>query len=130
MQHQGIGYLKRKAIGLAAVTSIIKHTKDDAGVEHLEVEQVLTGGVKGNKEARTLSWTEKHAHDNVFGPIIHKSRRLNVEEHDIAFLKEGWLPDTIEHGGINVYATSDTPKSKMSWTAEQVSVKLSAINGD
>lgn len=129
MQHQGIGYLIRKVIGLATVTSIIKHIKDDAGVEHLEVEQVMTGGLKV-KETRTLDWTEVYTDDNVFGPIINKARRLKVEEHDIAFLKEGWLPDTMEHGGINAHTTSDTPKNKISWTAEQVGVKFAHNHGD
>lgn len=100
---------------------MIKHSKDDAGIEHIEVDQILTGGISGVKEIRHLDWSEHETSDHIYGPLITKSRRFNVEEHDIAFLKEGWLPDTLEHRAINGYAKSDTAKSGTTWSAEQVS---------
>jgi hypothetical protein len=38
---QGIGYLKRLAIRNATVTLDIKHYKDEAGVEKIDINQVL-----------------------------------------------------------------------------------------
>lgn len=40
-------------------------------------------------------------------------------------LKEGWLPDTLEHGGIQTIAWSDTPKSGKTWKADVVSSQQS-----
>lgn len=51
-----------------------------------------------------------------------KSRRVKVEELDIAFLKEGWTADTIEHGVVQSHVESDTPKSERVWIANQVSM--------
>lgn len=31
-----------------------------------------------------------------------------------------WLPDTLEHGGVESYVESDTPKSGITWIADQV----------
>lgn len=59
---------------------------------------------------------------------VGKSRRLKVEEIDNEFLKEGWLPDTVEHGAINSHVISDTAKSGREWTAEQVGYRFSDSN--
>lgn len=37
---QGVGWLKRKAISMGTVTLDIKHYKDDAGIEHVDIDQV------------------------------------------------------------------------------------------
>lgn len=42
---------------------------------------------------------------------VGKPRRLQVEEIDDVFLKTGWLPDTVEHGTIQLYDVSETAKS-------------------
>lgn len=99
----------------------VKHFKVDDGVERIDIDQVLTGGIPGTKENRTLDWTERESGDHVFGAYLSKSRRVKVEEVEIPFFKEGWLQDTLEHGAINSYVKSDTAKSGTSWIAEQVS---------
>jgi hypothetical protein len=45
---------------------------------------------------------------------------LKVDEIENEFLRDGWLPDTVESGAINSYVKSDTPKSNTTWVAEQV----------
>lgn len=54
---QGIGWFKRRAISLATITLDIKQYRDDEGVEHIDIEQTATGGIKGTTENRTLDWT-------------------------------------------------------------------------
>ena len=39
--HQGIGWFKRKIIANATITLAIKHYKDDAGVEKIDIDQVI-----------------------------------------------------------------------------------------
>lgn len=124
LQLQGVGWLKRKAIVYGTVTLAIKHTKDDEGIEQIHIEQTLTGGIPGTTEDRTLWWKERENEDHVFGPVVGKSRRVKAAELDIPFLKEGWTPDTIEHGLIQSYVESDTPKSGTVWIANQVSCRV------
>lgn len=54
---QGIGWIVRKAISIATITLDVKQYRDDEGVEHIDIEQTATGGVKGTTENRTLDWT-------------------------------------------------------------------------
>ncbi|KAI0051652.1 hypothetical protein FA95DRAFT_1602421 [Auriscalpium vulgare] len=117
---QGVGWMKRKAIGLATLTLYVKQYKDDTGAEHIDIDQALTGGIPGTTEKRVLDWQPRDHDDHVFGFVIGKTRRIKLEEIEDEFLRAGWLPDTDEHGFINSYVSSDTPKSGTSWTAEQI----------
>ncbi|KAK7059105.1 hypothetical protein VNI00_001730 [Paramarasmius palmivorus] len=127
---QGVGWMKRKAIGLATITLFIKHYKDDNGVEHIDINQTLTGGIPGTREERTLTWTERENEDHVFGSVIGKSRRLkDLGEIDDDFLKTGWTPDSLEHGLVQSYVESNTPKSGRTWIAVQL-WGIEEINGE
>lgn len=53
---------------------------------------------------------------------VGKSRRLGVDEIENEFLKEDWLPDTVEHRAIHSYVISNTEMSGREWTAEQVGI--------
>lgn len=128
LELQGVGWLKRKAIALATITLNINHYKDDGGVEHIDIDQILTGGIPGTTEKRSLNWTFHEHEDHVFGAIIGKSRRSKVEDIEEPFLKEGWLPDTIEHGVIESYVESDTPKSNTTWNVSQVRQPISFLS--
>lgn len=105
---------------MASLTLTVKHYKGDDRVEHIDIDQALTGGIPGTSENRILDWTERKADDRIFGPVVSKTRRLKLEDITNEFLKKNWLPDTAEHGTINSYVYSDTPKSGTSWVAEQV----------
>jgi len=113
-----MGWFKRKAIAIGHVHVTIKNYKDDDGVEHVDAVQTVSGAT-GNTEERTLTWEEKNVEDPIFGWVNSKSRRVKPSELDEPFLKEGWTEDTLEHGVINNYVTSDTPKSGTSWIAIQ-----------
>lgn len=120
---QGVSWLTRMAISYGTITLSVKHYKDDDAIEHIDIGQTITGGIPGTREIRTLIWKERENYDHVFGHVIGKSRRVPVDQLDIAFLKEGWTTDTIRHGLIQSYVQSDTPKSGTIWIADQVSHK-------
>ncbi|KAJ7596885.1 hypothetical protein C8J56DRAFT_918572 [Mycena floridula] len=116
---QGVGWFKRQAIRRATVTLMIKHYKDDAGVEHIDIDQTLTGGIPGTREERQLDGQMRNKDDSLFGPVCANSSRLKPNDIEEDYLKNGWTTDTLEHGLVFAYAESDTPKSHTSWIGKQ-----------
>ncbi|KAF8807726.1 hypothetical protein BYT27DRAFT_7097627 [Phlegmacium glaucopus] len=119
---QNVSWLTRLAIKYGTITLSVKHYKDDSdgnAIEHIDIDQTVTGGIPGTRETRVLNWRERENNDHVFGHVMGKSRRVPVDQLDVAFLKEGWTADTIEHGLVQSYVESDTPKSGISWIADQ-----------
>lgn len=121
---QGVGWFKRQAIRYATITLRIKHYRDDSDggekVEKIDIEQTLTGGIPGTTENRILDWEEREKNDDLFGYVVARSRRVKAEELSDEWLKEGWTEDTYEHGVVQAYAKSDTPRSGTSWVGDQV----------
>jgi hypothetical protein len=117
---QGVSWFTRQAIKYGTVTLSLKHFKDEDAIEHINIDQTITGGLPGTRETRTLVWKEQENHDYVFGYYIGKSRRVSVDQLDVAFLKEGWTADTIKHGLVQSYVQSDTAKSGTAWIVDQV----------
>lgn len=111
MKVQGIGWFIRKALGAGTLYVAVKHYKDDDGVEHIDIDQSLSG-VASTREERILDWEPSEKSDPVFGALVSRARRILIADIDEPFLVKGWLPDTIEHGGIESYIESDTPKSE------------------
>lgn len=105
---------------MATIYLSVKHFTED-GAEHIDIEQTLTGGIKGTNEHRILDWTERSHEDHVFGPVLSKSRRVSLDEVDQEWLKKDWLDDSFADGKI-IYtcAKSDTEKSGKTWSSEQV----------
>jgi len=66
-----------------------------------------------------LNWEDHYESDHVFGPTVGRNRRSSVADISEAFLREGWTEDTLEHGVVESYAASDTPKSGTTWVALQ-----------
>jgi hypothetical protein len=116
---QGVGWFTRKVIDMSSITLAVKHYKDNGGVEHIDIDQTLIG-IPGTSEKRTLWWKERENYDHIFGHVKGKSRRIKVDELDLEFLKTGWTADTIEHGVVQSYVESDTPKSGTVWIGNQV----------
>ncbi|TCD62776.1 hypothetical protein EIP91_006420 [Steccherinum ochraceum] len=126
---QGVSWFTRRAISMATVYLTIKHDKTAEGVEHIVIDQVLTGGLGGSTEERTLDWQERETSQPLFGPVLGRSRRIKLEELEDEYLKNGWLPDVTEHGAIQAIAQSDTAKSGRVWYSEQV-FGFEEINGE
>ncbi|KAJ3490554.1 hypothetical protein NLI96_g1342 [Meripilus lineatus] len=117
---QGVGWLTRKALKAANATLSIKHYTDETGVERIDIETTLTGGLAGSNETRILDWQEHKKADGIFGPAIGKSRKIPLNQVTEAYLKEGWASDANEAGVLNVHAQSDTGKTSKTWTSEQI----------
>ncbi|TFK56958.1 LCCL domain-containing protein [Heliocybe sulcata] len=130
LELQGVSWFKRKIISNSSLTLYVKHYKsDEDGQEHIDIKQVLSGGLSGSDEERTLDWQERRKEDSTFGAVIGKSKRMTVEEVEDEFLKNGWTDDTLGDGVVCSYVVSDTEKSKTTWTAEQI-WGFEVINGE
>jgi hypothetical protein len=118
---QGIGWLTRKAIGLATVYLHVKQYTDDAGVVHIDIDQTATGGLKGTSELRTLDWVERPHSDHIFGQLNGKTRWIKVEDVDDDFLNQGFLEDDAENGGpAGERHVESLVVSDKGWTARQI----------
>jgi len=121
---QGIGWWTRKAISLATVTLHCKHYTTPDGLTHIDIEQTLTGGIKGTTELRELDWTSRSHSDHVFGNLVGKSRWISIDNPEIPdeFLKEGWLEGEEENGGPNGerHVESFVDNEEKGWTGEQI----------
>lgn len=106
---------------MASVYLSVKHYKDENGIEHIDIDQTVTGGIKGTSEYRVLDWTERPHEDHVFGAVLSKSRRVPLAEVEREWLKKDWEDESFENGEI-IYtcAKSDTAKSGRTWSSEQV----------
>lgn len=79
-----MSWFLRKALPYATVTLHVSEYADSANpqVYHIEIDQVITGGITGSKEARTLDWQEREHVDNIFGTLRGKSRFLRGSKAD------------------------------------------------
>lgn len=79
-----MSWFLRKALPYATVTLHVKEYADSANpqVYHIDVDQVISGGISGSKEARQLDWEEREHVDNIFGSLRGKSRFLRGSKAD------------------------------------------------
>ncbi|KAG1716008.1 hypothetical protein ID866_1173 [Astraeus odoratus] len=132
---QGMSWLKRRAVSACTVALSVRHYTDDAGVEHIDIDQKLIGaipgGISGGNDNHILDFQERQYDDEVFGLLIAKTRRISVEEIEDEFLRTGWSEDTVADGVIHTIAWSDPVKntSGYKWTAEQT-WGFEVINGE
>ncbi|KAJ7072970.1 hypothetical protein C8F01DRAFT_1045834 [Mycena amicta] len=128
MEHQGVGMLKRKAVGMmSGATQEMKIYTDADGVEHLDVTTHVTGMSADKEENRVLNWTEKTLDHPLFGAgILAKSRRCKVEELDEEYLQKGWTNEYSAAGVIHLKVTRPGDKG---WTVNQA-WGVEEINGE
>lgn len=116
---QGMSWFKRQAVAAFNLTLAVKHYTDDAGVEHVDIDQKLSGGIPGGSDNHPLDYIERPYIDDVFGPLVFKSRRAPILEIEEEFLKQDWADDTIADGVIHTVAWSDGKTESPKWKAEQ-----------
>lgn len=68
--------MTRKAISLATLTLSVSQYKDDSQIGHIDIDQTITGGIKGTTERRTADWNGREHKDHIFGTVEGKSRFL------------------------------------------------------
>lgn len=79
---QGVSWLTRTALSYATVTLHIKEYTGappeegdaDKQVRRIDVDQTVTGGIKGTTERRVLDWKGRAHSDHVFGNVVGQSR--------------------------------------------------------
>ncbi|KAH6638355.1 hypothetical protein C7974DRAFT_306901 [Boeremia exigua] len=126
---QGIGWLTRKALGAATVTQHLKqHVAEDGTSVQIDIDQLVSGGLKGTSEKRTLDWEYRGHTDYLFGTVkgrnryttlatvLEEAKGKGVVEEDAKFLAEGWLKETAEGDIIEAFVENEGNK----WTAWQI----------
>ncbi|KAI0788529.1 hypothetical protein C8Q75DRAFT_807740 [Abortiporus biennis] len=127
---QGLGWLLRKALALSHLYMKVKHFKDQNGIERIEIDQTLSGGIPGTTEIHPLDWKDACHEDHIFGAVYNKARRVHLEDEiKSPFLRAGWTDDVEKFGAINTMAVSDPSKGGKKWVAEQV-WGFALINGE
>jgi hypothetical protein len=138
---QGIGWLTRKAIGLATVTLHVKQytgppsepaNPSGPAVTHVDIDQTATGGVKGSTELRCFDNEFRPHSDWLFGNVRGQSRWIAAEEIKDPFLAKGpWLEGDEEKAGPNgeTHMLSYVESLDNGWTATQI-WGFKIINGE
>ncbi|CAG7989168.1 unnamed protein product [Penicillium salamii] len=137
---QGMGWVTRKALSLAKVTIYIHEYPDSEKPEifHVDGQSVLTGGIQGTKESRTLDWQQREHTDHIFGKLVGQSRHFaDIKSIDIQtsvgnaeddarvakFLSGETLVDGSKSEGFleeEAFMQSFVQNSESGWTAEQI----------
>ncbi|KAF1830217.1 hypothetical protein BDW02DRAFT_559504 [Decorospora gaudefroyi] len=129
---QGIGWLTRKALAAATITQHLRQSpttgEDGQPATGITIDQVLTGGLKGSVEQRTLDWHYRGHTDWLFGTVEGRSRYTTlanileenkgkgVTEEDAKYITDGWLKETEDGEVVESYVDNAGNK----WTAWQV----------
>ncbi|KAF6813304.1 hypothetical protein CSOJ01_04648 [Colletotrichum sojae] len=136
---QGIGWVVRKAVGIATVTLDIKQysappSPPGTGTEpvtHLDIDQIATAGLKGTSEKRCLDMEFREHSDWIFGTVRGQSTFMSIDEVEDDFLKENWLEGEAEatgpDGKSHIYSHVESIDN--GWTATQV-WGFQTINGE
>ncbi|KAI4149087.1 MAG: hypothetical protein LQ340_004792, partial [Diploschistes diacapsis] len=126
---QGMGWLTRKAIGLATVTQSIKHYSSSPspsssagakGTVHIDTEQTVTGGISASPEYRVLDWQERPHSDRIFGELVGRSRYVDPRALPDAELgaDKDWLAGGWDEEGEKVESLVENRAA--GWTAVQI----------
>ncbi|KAL5461426.1 hypothetical protein PMIN06_002191 [Paraphaeosphaeria minitans] len=142
---QGIGWMTRKALGLATVTlhtkMYVRTPSDNAAagdVIQIDIDQIATGGIKGTSEHRALDWKYRPHSDWLFGELQGRSRLTTLEAvrkeareqggtkaSDVEYVTEGFLDET--EGGETIESWVDNEGKK--WTGWQI-WGFATVNGE
>ena len=112
---------------MATITMRVVESTDDNGTTHIRVEQMATGGIKGETEIRKLDWSAVPHISGVFGETSNRSRWTGVGSRAESggggplhpWLTEGWLKEDTS-GDSNDQIQNWVMNEKNGWTAEQI----------
>ncbi|KAF7544206.1 hypothetical protein G7Z17_g10125 [Cylindrodendrum hubeiense] len=120
---QGIGWMTRKAIGLATISIAVNqyqappkapNTSTDI-VTHIDIVQSASG-LSSTTENRCIDNTFRDNSDWLFGTVKSRSAFVSLDEVDDEFLKKGWL---IEGEGKQ-FVKSYVESQGNGWIATQI----------
>lgn len=116
-------------MGAATITQHLKHhTAEDGTSSQIDIDQLVSGGLKGTSEHRTLDWQWRGHSDYLFGTVkgrnryttlsvvLEEAKGKGVTEEDTKYLAEGWLKESEEGEVIETFVENEGNK----WTAWQI----------
>ncbi|KAF9066454.1 hypothetical protein BDP27DRAFT_1227494 [Rhodocollybia butyracea] len=116
LNHQGVGWLKRKAISSASIVVSIQHSRNASGLETLNLIQTVAG-LEPKPEEKVLDWVEQKKDIQLFGSeCVTKAKRVMLDEVSDGYLKDEWSADTVEQGVILVHFSLVGTRG---WSTEQ-----------
>jgi len=118
---QGINWFIRKAIGAMTVTLVTKQFVDEDGLEHINITQPGTAGIKGTEEQRNVNGEWKDHEDHIFGAVRGTTKWIKLSDlsdadEDEAFLKKDWDEATQQGDVLDSFVES----VNNGWTARQI----------
>jgi len=112
LKMQKIPWIVQQAVNYSTITVKLKQYTDDAGVVHVDQEQVSS--VATQHEPRELNGVRGEREVQFWGKVKGYNKYTKLAEVDDEFLKEGWLD--ADGDFIESYTESATD----TWTAKQV----------
>ncbi|KAL2860862.1 uncharacterized protein BJX67DRAFT_367845 [Aspergillus lucknowensis] len=83
---QGLSWFMRTTLAWVSVTLKTKQYQSpdttDITVQHIDVDNIVTGGVQGSSELRITDWKKREHNDNIFGRVEGQSRFLRGSAKD------------------------------------------------
>ncbi|KAL4738731.1 hypothetical protein BDV11DRAFT_129319 [Aspergillus similis] len=78
---QGLSWFMRTTLSWVTVTLNTKQYQDaehpdDKTIQHIDVDNIVTGGVQGTSEARVTDWKKREHSDTIFGRVEGQSRLI------------------------------------------------------
>ncbi|KAL4973691.1 hypothetical protein BDW66DRAFT_99781 [Aspergillus desertorum] len=78
---QGLSWFMRTTLSWVTVTLNTKQYQDaehpdDKTVQHIDVDNIVTGGIQGTSEARITDWKRREHSDTIFGRVEGQSRLI------------------------------------------------------
>jgi hypothetical protein len=117
---QGVGFIKRKAIGMVTV-SVTNTVKQVDGVTVIESAS-HAANVPGAKEEVWLDNKPHGTNHEIYGQMITTATTKKPEEITDAWLKADWLPESADADGKLLFIHSESdPANKNKWHADVVS---------
>jgi hypothetical protein len=102
------------------VTLVIKEYTDDDGTVHIDIVQPGTAGIEGTSELRQVNGEWRDHEDHIFGLVKGTTKWIKIsdlkdDDEDEKFLKQNWLPETVESEAVDSWV-----ESVNGWTARQI----------
>lgn len=114
LKMQNIGWVVRQAVAYSTVTVTLQQYTDSEGQNHLDQEQLSTGGIK-NFEDRIMDWQWTEKENWIWGKVNGRSRYVKLSEIEDEYLKEGW-----EGGSEGEVVEGYVESLKDGWDARQI----------
>ena len=114
-----MSWFKRRALTLFSLALRIKHTTDEAGVEHIVIDQVVSG-IPALRDVAVVGGQEQEREHFLFGLMTTKTRRVAVEELSDEYLKGDLTQDAIDDGVFVTESWSTPDKNNYTWRNIQV----------